>query len=168
MLRKFVLDASTDFQVGDAVAAKTGGEGFDGEVGTATAGIRIVGIIQALVTKDGVSPSSDGCSGAFIDAYKTPTNNETGLQISAIVDISPFSIFSVGYDDTIGTTTGSNRAFYYVDLDTGVANHQLDESTADAPLTGSGQFVTQGLDPQDTDRALVSIHETWLIGDSGI
>ena len=167
MLRKFVLDASTDFQVGDVVMAGTGGEGFEGEVLTATAGLRLVGVIQAIITKNGVSPSSDGCSGAFIDAYRTPANNETGLQISALVDVSPFSVYSADLDDTIGTTTGSNKAFYYLDLDTGVANHQLNEASATAPSTGSGQFVSHGLDPQDTNNLLVSIHESFLTGDSG-
>ena len=170
VLRKFVLDASTDFQVGDVVMAGTGDtEGFQpGEAVTATSGLRVLGVIQAITTKQGVSPSSDGCSGAFIDAYRTPANNETGLQISALVDISPFSVYSADLDDTIGTTTGSNRAFYYFDLDTGVANHQLNEASAVAPSTGSGQFVSHGLDPQDTNNVLVSIHETFLIGESGI
>src|SRR3990167_5504682 len=85
MLRKFVLDASTDFQVGDVVAGGTGGEGFDGEVLTAdTSHYHIVGVIQAIITKDGVSPSSDGCGGAFVDKYRTATNNETGAQVSVI------------------------------------------------------------------------------------
>lgn len=170
ILRKYVLDASTDFQVGDAVMAGTGAvdAGDLGEVVTATAGLRVVGIIQAIITSRGVSPSSDGCSGAFIDAYRTPANNETGLQISAIVDISPNSVYSADLDDTIGTTTGSNRAFYYLDLDTGVANQQLNEASAAAPSTGSGQFVSHGIDPQDTNNVLVSIHETFLVGDSGL
>lgn len=168
ILRKYVLDASTDFQVGDVVMAGTGGEGFDGEVLTATAGLRLVGVIQAIMTKDGVSPSTDGCSGAFVDKYRTAANNETAAQVSVLVDISPFSVYSADLDDTIGTTTGSNRAFYYLDLDTGVANHQLNEASAAAPSTGSGQFVTHGLDPEDTNNVLVSIHETFLIGDSGL
>ena len=169
ILRKFVLDASTDFQVGDAVMIGTGAvdEPGVGEAVTATTGLRLLGIIQAITTKDGVSPSSNGCSGAFVDAYRTPANNETGTQISAIVDISPFSVYSADLDDTIGTTTGSNRYGYFLDLDTGVANHQLNEASAAAPSTGSGQFVTHGVDPQDTNNVLVSIHETFLVGDSG-
>lgn len=168
ILRKYVLNASTDFQVGDVVAAGTGatdiaGDG-GGEVITATTGIRVVGVIDAIVTKGGVSPSSDGCGGAFVDAYRTPANNETGLQISALVDISPFSVFSADLDDTIGTTTGSNLPFYYLDLDTAANNHQLGENTASAPSTGNGQFVSHGLDPQDTNNILVSIRESAFIG----
>src|SRR3990167_5413705 len=170
VLRKYVLDASTDFQVGDVVMAGIGtvDDPQVGEAITATSGLRVLGVIQAITTKEGVSPSSNGCSGAFIDAYRTPANNETGLQISALVDISPFSVYSADLDDTIGTTTGSNRAFYYLDLDTGVANHQLNEASATAPSTGRGQFVSHGIDPQDTNNVLVSIHETFLLGDSGI
>ena len=168
ILRKYVLDASTDFQVGDVVMAGTGGEGFIGEVITATAGLRVVGVIQAIITNRGVSPSDNGCGGAFVDQYRTAANNETGAQVSVIVDISPFSVYSADLDDTIGVTTGSNRAFYYLDLDTGVANQQLNEASAAAPSTGSGQFVTHGVDPQDTNNVLVSIHESFLIGESGI
>lgn len=170
MLRKYVLDASGAFQVGDALVAKTGETDlpFNGEVGVLTAGLRVLGIIESIVTADGMPPQSDGAGGAFKDAYTTPTNNETGLQISVIVDISPWSVYSVGFDDTINTTTGSELAFYYFDIDTGLASHQLNESTAAAPTTGSGQFVSHGRDPEDSDRVLVNIHETWLVGDSGI
>ena len=167
MLRKYVLDASTDFQVGDVVAGGTGGEGFNGEVITAdTAHYHIVGVIEAISTNKGVSPSTNGCSGAFIDAFRTAANNETGDQISALVDISPFSVYSADLDDTIGTTTGSNRAFYYFNLDSGNANHQLDEASAKAPTTGTGQFVSHGLDPEDTNNILVSINKSFMIADT--
>lgn len=169
ILKKVVLDASTDFQVGDVVAGGTGAvdAGDLGEVITAdTSHYHIIGVIQAIITKNGVSPSSDGCSGAFIDAYRTPANNETGLQISAIVDISPFSVYSADLDDTIGTTTGSNRAFYYFNLDSGNANHQLDEASAKAPTTGNGQFVSHGIDPQDTNNVLVSLNRSFMIADT--
>lgn len=171
MLRKYVLDASTDFQVGDVVAAGTAALDVNGtgEAVTATSGIRVLGVIQGITasyTSD-VSPSTNGCGGAFIDAYRTPANNETGAQISALVDVSPFSVYSADLDDTIGTTTGSNRAFYFLDLDTGVANHQLNEASAGAPSSGGAQFVSHGVDPADTNNVLVSIRESAFLGDSG-
>ena len=167
MLVKVVLDASTDFQVGDVVAPGTGGEGFVGEAITATSGIRVLGVIESIQSDKGVAPSDNGCGGAFIDAYRTAANNETGAKVSALVDISVFSVYSADLDDTIGTTTGSNRPFYYLDLDTGVANHQLNEASAGAPSTGGAQFVSHGVDPQDTNNILVSIKESTFLGDSG-
>ena len=168
MLRKFVLDASKDWQVGDVVTGGTGGEGFNGEVIVLdTAALNVVGVIEAIITNKGVAPSDNGCGGAFIDAYRTAANNETGAKVSALVDISVFSVYSADLDDTIGTTTGSNRPFYYLDLDTGVANHQLNEASAGAPSTGGAQFVSHGVDPQDTNNILVSIKESTFLGDSG-
>lgn len=171
VLRKYVLDASQDWQVGDVVTMGTGetdlaGDGA-GEAIIATAGRRILGVIQAIVTVDGVSPANNGCGGAFVDQYRTAANNETAAQVSAIVDISPFSVYSADLDDTINTTTGSELPFYYFDLDTGTANHQLDEASASAPSTGSGQFVSHGRDPEDSNNVLVSVRETFLMGDSG-
>ena len=167
ILRKVVLDASIDWQVGDVVSGGTGGEGFNGEViVTDTASYHVVGVIQAIITDKGVSPSDNGCGGAFVDQYRTAANNETAAKVSALVDISPFSVYSADLDDTIGTTTGSNRAFYYFNLDSGSANHQLDEASAKAPSTGNGQFVSHGLDPQDTNNLLVSINRSFMIADT--
>ena len=167
ILVKVVLDASVDWQVGDVVSGGTGGEGFNGEViVTDTASYHVVGVIQAIITDKGVSPSDNGCGGAFVDQYRTAANNETAAKVSALVDISPFSVFSADLDDTIGTTTGSNRAFYYFNVDSGSANHQLDEASAKAPSTGNGQFVSHGVDPQDTNNLLVSVNRSFLIADT--
>lgn len=175
ILRKFVLDASKDFQVGDVVTYTTGsltGEvpmDFN-EVGEATAGKKIVGVIDAIITSRGVSPSSNGCGGAFVDQYRTAANNETGAQVCALVDMSPFSMFSADLDDTIGVTTGSNRAGYYLDLDTGDTNsHLLNEASAEAVGTvGGGQFLSHGVDPEDTNNIIVNISKSVLNGDTGV
>lgn len=169
MLRKFVLDASIDWQVGDVVTGGTGGEGFNGEVIVlATSALNVVGVIEAIITNTGVAPSNNGCGGAFVDQYRTAANNETAAQVSALVDISPFSVYSADLDDTIGTTTGSNRAFYYFNIDSGSANHQLDEASAKAPSTGSGQFVSHGLDPEDTNNLFVSINRSFMLSDTAV
>ena len=168
MLRKFVLDASIDWQVGDVVSGGTGGEGFNGEVIVSdTASYHIVGVIEAIITNTGVAPANNGCGGAFVDQYRTAANNETAAQVSALVDVSPFSIYSADLDNTIGTTTGSNRAFYYFNIDSGSANHQLDEASAKAPSTGAGQFVSHGVDPEDTNNLLVSINRSFMLNDTG-
>ena len=113
-----------------------------------------------------MAPANNGCGCAFVDQYRTAANNETAAQVSALVDISPFSVYSADLDDTIGTTTGSNRAFYYFTLDSGSANQQLDEASAKAPSTGNGQFVSHGLDPEDTNNLLVSINRSFMIADT--
>mgnify|MGYP001571998317 FL=1 len=175
ILKKFVLNASLDFQVGDVVTYVTGSltgevpEDFN-EVAEATAGKKIVGVIQAIITATGVAPSSNGCGGVFVDQFRTAANNETGAQICALVDMSPFSLYSADLDDTIGTTTGSNRAGYYLDLDTGdTSSHRLNEASAEALGTvGGGQFLAHGVDPQDTDNIIVNIAKSVLSGDTGV
>src|SRR3990167_11179998 len=110
ILRKYVLDASIDWQVGNVVSGGTGGEGFNGEVLVSdTATYHIVGVIEAIITNAGVAPSNNGCGGAFVDQYRTAANNETAAQVSALVDISPWSVYSADLDDTIGTTTGRSE-----------------------------------------------------------
>ena len=174
-MKKFVLNASLDFQVGDVVTYKTGSltgevpEDFN-EVGEATSGVKVVGVIQAIITRGGVSPSDNGCGGAFIDQYRTAANNETGAQVCALVDMSPFSLYEADLDDTIGTTTGSNRAGYYLNLDTGDTNaHQLNEASAVAVgTTGGGQFLSHGVSPEDTNNIIVNIAKSALNGDTGV
>ena len=76
MLKKVVLDASIDWQVGDVVSGGTGGEGFIGEaIVSDTATYHVLGVIEAIITNAGVSPSSNGCGGAFVDQYRTDANN---------------------------------------------------------------------------------------------
>lgn len=175
MLRKYVLDASLDFSVGDIVTGGTGAATGEvpvdfNEVINATTGKKIVGIIEAIITAKGVAPANNGCGGAFVETFRTAANNETGAQVCAIVDISPFSVYSADLGDTIGTTTGSNRAFYYLDLGTGDTNNQqLNEASAEALGTvGGGQFITHGVDPEDTNNVLVSISKSFLNGDTGV
>ena len=175
ILRKFVLNASLDFQVGDVVSYVTGSLTGEvplefNEVAESTSGRKVVGVIQAITTSRGVSPSDNGCGGAFVDQYRTATNNETGARVSAIVDMSPFSLYSADLDDTIGVTTGSNRAGYYLNLDTGDTNaHQLNEASAVAVgTTGGGQFLSHGVDPEDTNNIIVNIAKSVLNGDTGV
>ncbi len=163
-LVKVLLNNSTDFRVGDVVTTGTAEEALQ-----ATAGIRVLGVIAAIVTDGGVSPSSNGCGGAFVNTYRTASDNETVAKVSALVDIDPNSLYSAPLSDTIGTTTGSNKAFYMFDVvtgsdTTGVTAATLGETSAS---TGSGQFYSLGLDPDNTNRIMVKIRESVLHGDSG-
>ena len=163
-LVKAVLNASTDFRVGDVVTVST-----DDGVEHATAGIRVLGVIAAIITDGGMPPSSDGCGGAFVTTYKTAASNETSAKVSALIDVDQNSYYSVGADSTLGTTTGSNKRWYMMDISTtavttGASAQTLGESLASAT---SGQFFSLGLDPEDTTKVLVKIRESFLAGDSG-
>ena len=163
-LIKVFLGSQSTFRVGDVVTLPAA---VTEDVFQATAGIRVMGVIAAVITDGGVSPSSDGCSGAFVNKYYTPATNYSTTKISALIDIDPNSLYSADLDDTIGTTTGSNKKFYMFDVvgaTTGTTASKLDENTASAT---SGQFFSFGLDTDDTNRVIVKIKESFLLGDSG-
>ncbi len=172
MLRKYVLDASLTFSVGDAMTVGADGEdaGMPGEIVNATTGQPILGIIIAIITNDGVAPSSDGAGGKFTDTYTTAASNETSGLISALVDVSPFSVYSVAGDDTLGTTTGSNKNGYLTKIPASVdtSNHLIDENVmaSAADVNSTGEFLTHGLDPQDTTKVLVTIARSVLFAGS--
>jgi hypothetical protein len=155
-LVKVVLNASETFSVGDAVYPDA-----DDGVSQATAGQPIFGIIASIITDKGVPPANDGNGSAFIDTYTTAASNETSAKVSALVDVSPYSLYSVNLDDTIATTTGSNKRWYMMDLPTSsdTSAELLDESSASAT---TGQFFSWGLDPDNSDRVLVNIRESFI------
>ena len=164
-LVKIVLNAQTDFRVGDVVVAGTADDAL-----LATAGIRVLGVIAAIVTDGGTPPSSNGCGGAFVNTYYTASSNETVGKVAALVDVDVNSLYSAAADSTLGTTTGSNKKFYYFDLSstcttTGSSAQTLAESLTSAT---SGQFFSFGLDPDDTTRVIIKIRESLLLGDSGV
>jgi len=163
-LVKVVLNAQTDFRVGDVVTVST-----DDGVELATAGIRVLGVIASIITDGGVSPSTNGCGGAFVNTYYTAASNETSAKVSALIDVDTNSLYSIGADSTLGATTGSNKRWYMMDISTtavttGATAQNLGESLASAT---SGQFFSHGLDADDTTRVIVNIRESFLHGDSG-
>ena len=158
-LVKVLLAGSADYRVGDPLSISTGDSAI-----ISSAGLRILGHITAIVKSNDVVPADNGCGGAFVQTYRTASDNATVALVSALVDIDTNSKYSVNLDDTIGTTTGSNKAFYLFDLDTGLVNRKLDESTAGQT---SGQYFSLGLDPNDSNRQMVKIKESILLGDSG-
>lgn len=158
-LIKVLLGNSKDFRVGDPVAITTGGAVID-----CSAGVRVLGHIAGLIQDNGTVPANNGCAGAFVQTYRTASDNTTVAKVAALVDIDPNSLYSAAVDDTIGTTTGSNTAFYMMDLDTGLVNRGVDESSAGQT---NGQYFSFGLDPDNSNRVLVKPREVIVQGDSG-
>jgi hypothetical protein len=85
-----------------------------------------------------------------------------------MIDVDMNSLYSESTGGTLGTTTGSAKAFYCFDVNsvtTGCARSTLTETSASAT---TGTFFSFGLDPKDTTRIIVKIKESILLGDSGI
>ena len=163
-LVKVILDDSTKFHVGDVLTSS----GTTDNAGIlATSGVRVLGVIAGIVDANGMPPADDGASGTYVDTYTTASTNTTAKYVAALVDVNVNSLYSESTGGTLGTTTGSNKALYMLDVNsvsTGCAASTLTETSASA---SSGQFFSLGLDPEDSARIIVKIKESLLLGDSG-
>lgn len=126
---------------------------------TCPAGSSVYGVVQSIVGKNGEVLRNNGAGADFDPTgdYTAASDNATVGLVKAQVLVNKDAIYSVSEDDTLGTTTGSGLAGYYMDHTSGAL--VLDESTA---ATSSAQWVSHGVDPEDSTRVLVSIYEHQL------
>ena len=150
-LVKKVVANSSALQVGEAVRIDD-----DGFIVTCPAGSTIYGVVQGIVGKNGETLRTNGAGGDFdpLGSYTFASDNETVDQVSVLIQTSKLAQYSAPMDATPGTTTGSNLSGYRMDHTSG--GLVLDESTA---ATSAAQWVSLGLDPEDSTRVLVQIFE---------
>lgn len=166
IIRSIEISNTITMTVGDYVLVDTAGT-----LGLASAASLILGVCQGIVDKNGinmdVSKESIAGSGAgWTSSTKTVvtgSDNNATDKIRALVDIDPFSVYSLEPDATIGTTTSSGSSDQlgsYIDL--------LDEGESDENNNGNAfnvlaQLFIWGVDPEDSTRHLVSIaeHQIW-------
>jgi hypothetical protein len=143
-----------------------------GFVALGTAGARVLGHVQSLIGKDGLTPVKDGTFYNNIDeVYTVASDNETNLKIAAVVDVDTCSLYSADMDAAVETTTGSSLAGKYFDL---VNAYTLDESTVtEAYLTLTEgtpntaafmQYYSHGLAPNDSTNTLVNVTYSEVFG----
>lgn len=133
-----------------------------GFVALGTTGALVFGHVLAIGSSKGVGLNTTGAAGAemgsYINAFTTSSTNQTVANVKAECDISKFTVYSASANATLGTTTGSNLLGYTMDIND---EKNLKENTA---LTTTGQYVTHGVDPVNTARALVNIYESQIMG----
>ena|SRR3990167_2680345 len=142
-----IIANSEVIQIGDAVQYNSSGFLVNDASTGAVAGI-VTGVGRNGV---GVDPDS-----GTTDTWTVEGDNQTDKKLYATIDISTHTLYSVGADATLGTTTGSNLPGYLMDLLASGAATQLDESTASAT---TGQFFSWGVDPADSTKVIVNINE---------
>ena len=124
-----------------------------------TAGARVLGHVESLIGRDGLTPVKDGTllqnPGA---TYAVASDNQTVAQVSARVDVDQFALYSAELDAAAGTTTGSDLAGKNFDL---VDEDTLDESSV---VETTAQYYSHGLDRNDTDQVMVNILESEVFG----
>lgn len=127
-----------------------------------TTGASVLGHVLAIRTKQGVGVETNGTAGAqtgsFVGTFTMPSDNQTVAMNKLEIDVSKETLYSAEVDATIGTTTGSNLAGYFMDL---TDEDTLDESTA---ATTTQQYATHGVDYENTAQAVVSIFESSVFG----
>ena len=133
-----------------------------GYIALGTAGALVFGHVLAIGTDKGLGLSTTGVAGAetgsFIGTFATASDNTTVAKVKAECDISKHSLYSASFETAIGTTTGSNLAGYFCDLD---SEFDLDESDT---TTTSMQYALWGVDPSNSAKAIVNIYESQVYG----
>lgn len=140
-----IIANSITLTVGDAVKSATG---FITNASVTTAAI--AGIVVAVVDANGLPINPDA---GTADSYTTASDNQTNAKLNAIIDESPFTIYSFKIDATPGTTTGSNLRNYYADF---TDKTQLSESST---ATTAKVIRLLGVDPDDATRVLGTINK---------
>lgn len=140
-----IIANSITVTLGDAVKSATG---FLTNASVTSAAI--AGIIVAVVDKNGLPIDPDS---GTADSYTTASDNQTNAKKNAIIDESPFTIYSFKIDAAPGVTTGSNLRNYYADF---ADKTQLSESST----ATTGKVVRLlGVDPEDSTRVLGTINK---------
>lgn len=156
VLRHDILANSVTYVVGDSLKTTSGFPVLN------TAGVAVYGQFIEVETNKGVGVNTTGAAGAamgsYINSYLTSSTNQTVAKARGVVDISRKTMYSAQLNAAPGITTGSNLLGYYLDL---ADETQLNESSAQ---TTTAQYFNFGLDPLNSARIIVIVHESALFG----
>lgn len=156
VLRKEVITNSVVSTVLDSVKLASG------FIALGTAGAAVFGHITSHSRNDGVGVETSGAAGAatgsYVGTFTAASDNQTVGLVKATCDVSKNTLYSAELDATIGTTTGSDLAGYYIDL---IDEDTLDESSA---ATSAAQYHTWGTDANNSAQAIVNIYESSVFG----
>lgn len=160
MIRTVIMDQDEALRIGDSV------KWLNGNLEAVNANAA-AGIVIDIVDKNGASiwGSTAIIGSATLTNKSTPNlsvvtvagDNETIDQIAAKIDISPFTIYSADISGIMNTTLSSNKPGGWVD---GSDQRTIDETTHTRTIGNGGVFQNHGVDPDDSTRMLVSIHES--------
>ena len=154
ILQKKIITNSEDVKVGLAVLMNVDDETVEAVLAT----VAVYGIIIGFEKYNGACPPlNDGDGGDFYLDYTAASDNETVEKMCALIDVSTSTKYSVDVDATLGTTGNSDQAGNMFDVV--AASDELDESSVSA---SEGQFLSWGVDPENSSRLIVTINESQL------
>lgn len=161
-----IITNSQAIAVGDSVKTVVG------FITRGTVGARVLGHVESLIGKDGLTPVKDGTYlGNIGETYTASASNQTVALVSARIDIDTRSLYTCELSAAAGTTTGSNlpgKYFNLTDQDT------LNESTVtETRLTLTEgtpntmtimQYYSHGLDRNFTTQVISNIVYSEVFG----
>ena len=149
-----IIVASGAMQLGDKVEIVADSNTVQTGAGS-TAGNPPLGICVAVCDRNGIAVDPDA---GTLDTFTVSSTNVTDAtkNIYAVVDISTNTLYTVPLDATAGTTTGSDMMGYTFNTLSSNGD-QLDENTATAITTASGEFFSWGIDPNNSSNAIVNM-----------
>lgn len=153
-----ILGNSDTLQIGDPVELNANAAA-DGHIVQRLTAVteHVVGVVVGFGRADGGDVAFDSGTN---DTVTVASDNETSARIYAILDITPWAVWSAPLNADIHTTTRFD-AGSTIDFVTGANCDQLNESTITATSgvsdnTGQ-QAICLGPDPEDTTRGLILI-----------
>lgn len=119
------------------------------------------GHVEAIQDASGIGEITTGVAGAaigsFLGTFTVASNNQTVAKVSAMIDISKFTLYSNALSAAPGTTTGSNLIGYYLAL----TNSTTLNEASSVSTASSTPYVTWGTDPlRATTNSIVSIYNS--------
>lgn len=150
----------------------------DGFVDIAAAGERLWGVVVGFEVGGSNATDGDGIGlenaksgtdydgtftegGIDVGKYVAISDNQTDKKVRAVIDVSPFAVYSNTPDATIGTTTGSNLKGNYTDI---IDEDQVDENNSTNAFTTIAQLLILGVDSLATTNGLYMIMERQYMG----
>lgn len=147
-----------------------------GYVTNATADDAVWGIVVGFAKADGtpINPSAyvaGTATGTDVTSVVAASDNETVNKYVALVNVSPFQLYSVNVNGTLGTTADSPTATDgsiggWINVDSAGSNYtRVLESTYSRTDGQDNNFFVWGVDPADTTRYIVSIANSLIFSE---
>lgn len=159
-----IMDNSTTFVVGELVESLSTGYAKHATAASPALGV-IIGFVDAVaapIQPDTVTRSTTAYPGA-ITSVATAADNTTVAMKQAIVSCDPGVLWSAAVNGTIGTTAASNLPSCGINVDSANSNWgRVLESTATRTAATVTNFMTEGIDPNDSTRLLVRLSNSEL------
>jgi hypothetical protein len=159
LLRPFVLSGAT-ISVGEAVKL----DPTYGCVTNATAGAPILGIVVGFTGpyENSLTPGAYA-PGSATSSDVTTVTAASSTQYRALVEASKNKQWSVDVNGTLGTTAHSDAIGAGINVDSANTNYgRVLETTATRTAATVTNFLTLGVDPNDSTRVIVKIASSQL------